>query len=313
VRARLARRVVSPLGVEEFVRVKVGRVGDTLVATPLGRGAGLIMSLVRADGIVRVPRHTEGLGEGSEVPVELLGEPGQLETTVVVSGSHDLALELLGGVLAAEHPGYFLSASHTGSLGGLLALKRGEAHAAGIHLLDPATGDYNLPYIRRVLPGEEVALVALFDRTQGFIVPPGNPQGISGFLDLGRGEVRLANRQRGSGTRILLDYHLEQVGLAPEAVPGYEREEYTHMGVAAAVASGMATCGLGILAAASALGLDFVPVTTERYELAIPAACRELPGVRRLLETAVSPGFRRELGRLGGYDAACAGQERWVR
>ncbi|MEW6522273.1 MAG: molybdopterin biosynthesis protein [Bacillota bacterium] len=307
-RARLSRRVVSPMGVEEFVRVKVGRVGDQLVATPIARGAGLIMSLVRADGVIRVTRFSEGLAEGSEVEVELFTPLSQVERTVVLSGSHDLALEILGGLLR----GYLLSSSHTGSLAGLLALRRGEAHAAGIHLLDPATGDYNLPYVERALPGLEVSLVTLFHRQQGLLVPKGNPQGIAGFQDLAREEVTLVNRQRGAGTRILLDFHLERAGISPHAVRGYEREEYTHMGVAAAVASGSAACGLGILAAARALNLDFIPVTTERYELAIPAAHRQLPGMIRLLEAALSPTFHHELERLGGYDWSGAGAERRV-
>jgi putative molybdopterin biosynthesis protein len=307
-RARLARRVVSPMGVEEFVRVKVGRVGEELVATPMSRGAGLIMSLVRADGILRVPRFSEGLSEGSQVEVELITPPEQVERTVVLSGSHDPALEILGGLMS----GYTLSSSHTGSLAGLVALKRGEAHASGVHLLDPATGDYNLAYVRQILPGEDVHLITLFYRQQGLLVPRGNPQGITGLADLAREDVVFINRQRGAGTRVLLDFHLERLGIPSASVRGYQREAYTHLGVAVAVASGAASCGLGVRAAASALELDFIPVTMERYELAIPARHRAWPGITSLLAAAGSPAFQRELERLGGYDWSGAGEERRV-
>src|SRR5690606_2356398 len=220
--------------------------------------------LVRADGLIRIPRFSEGLDAGSEVTVQLYRSPAEIARTIVAIGSHDLILDLLAQYLAAQGKGLRLTSANVGSLGGLVALRRGEAHLAGSHLLDPATGQYNDSYVQRYLPGEEIVLITLAGREQGWMVPPGNPQGLQGWEDAARPDVRIVNRQRGAGTRVLLDYELEKRGIDPAAVQGYEREEYTHLAVAAAVASGAATAGLGIHAAAQALGLDFVPLAQEQ-------------------------------------------------
>ncbi len=215
-------------------------------------------------------------------------------------------------MLSARYPGYSVSSAHTGSMGGLMALKKGEAHAAGTHLLDPENGDYNVSYVRRVMPGRAVSLVTLAHRLQGFIVRTGNPRGIRGFADLARADVSFVNRQRGAGTRLLLDYHLKMEGIDPRRVNGYAREEFTHMAVAAAVAGGTADAGLGILAAARALGLDFIPVGEERYELAIPAEHLDSPPVRKMLEVVNDPEFKKAVESLGGYDTRETGRERKV-
>jgi len=311
VSALLSRRVVSPMGVDEFVRVKLGRVGDKIVCTPLGRGAGLILTLIRADGLLVVPRFNEGFEAGEMVEVELLRPLSEIDETAVVIGSHDIALDMLANHLKVKYPGAGLSSAHVGSLGGLLALRRGEAHLAGTHLLDEATGEYNISYIQKHLPGRGVVLLNLAYREQGFIVAPGNPSRISSFEDLARGGVRFVNRQRGAGTRVLLDYHLRLAGIGPEQVDGYGREEYTHMAVAAAVASGTADCGLGIRAAASALGLGFVPVAEERYDLCILKEYWDKPLVRRLLEVIRDPGFQAAVQALGGYDLRDCGRIMW--
>ncbi|HEC23879.1 MAG TPA: molybdopterin biosynthesis protein, partial [Chloroflexi bacterium] len=200
------------------------------------------------------------------------------------------------------------SSANVGSLGGLVALRRGEAHLAGSHLLDPETGEYNWRYIDQYLPGRNVALVTLVRREQGLIVPPGNPQAISGIGDLAREDVTFVNRQRGAGTRLLLDYELERHGIAPEQVRGYEREEYTHLGVAAAVASGTASCGMGVRAAARALGLDFVSVGWERYDLVIPREYYESDLLAPLLALLHDEAFRAAVAELPGYDVSEMGQ-----
>lgn len=310
VTAALTKRAVSQPGVDEYVRVKVGKVGGRMVVTPIARGAGMITSLVRADGIILIPRFSEGLEEGSEVEVDLLRPLDDIVNSVVIIGSHDVALDVLGGMLSSRFPGYSVSSAHTGSMGGLIALKRGEAHAAGTHLLDEATGEYNVPYIRKVMPGRDVRLVTLAHRLQGFMVAPGNPMGIVDFTSLVKQGVRFVNRQRGAGTRLLLDCNLKAQGIDPDRIDGYRREEFTHMGVAAAVAGGSADAGLGILAAARALGLDFVPVGEERYELAIPSEHYETPAVRRMLEVINSGEFKRAVEALGGYDTRETGLER---
>ncbi|MGE5591187.1 MAG: molybdopterin biosynthesis protein [Bacillota bacterium] len=305
--ARLARQVASPLGLEEFLRVKVGRVGDRFVATPIARGAGVISSLVRADGIVRIPPEREGLSEGADVEVELLRSRREIEGTLMVVGSHDVTLDLLSDRLRRARPGLSLASAHVGSLAGILAIRRGEAHLAGVHLMDEETGEYNVSYVRRYLPDQSAVLIHLARRRQGFMVPRGNPKGIGGFADLARPDVRLVNRQRGAGTRLLLDYHLRRAGIPPQAVVGYDREVFTHTAVAAAVAGGAADVGLGILAAARALNLDFVPIATEDYQLLLLPKTLESEAVQALLQVIRDPAFQQEMESLGGYDAAGAG------
>ena len=241
----------------------VGKVGDKTIATPLARGAGIITSLVRADGIVQIPRFSEGLDAGDAVTVNLYRDPAQIERTIVAIGSHDMTLDLLAQFLAERAPGFRLASANVGSLGGLIAIRRGEAHLGGAHLLSPETGEYNLAYADQYLPDADVVLVTLAHREQGFMVAKGNPKSIKGLADLAKEGSRFVNRQRGSGTRILLDYELGQLGIPTEQIRGYEREEFTHMAVAADIASGTADCGLGIRAAARALDLDFVPLTEE--------------------------------------------------
>ncbi len=301
-RATISRKIVSPPGDDEYARVTVGRVGDAVIATPLPRGAGVISSLVRADGIVRIPRFSEGVNMGDEVTVHLYRAPDQIARTIVAIGSHDMTLDLLAQFLAERAPGHRLTSANVGSLGGLIALKRGEAHLGGSHLLDPATGDYNWPYIDQYLPDRDVVLVTHVRREQGLIVPPGNPKRIAAFDDLAREDVLFVNRQRGAGTRLLLDYELDRRGIAPEGVRGYDREEYTHLAVAAAVASGTADCGLGVRAAARALGLDFVAVGWERYDLVIPREHYESDLLQPLLALHHDEAFRAAVAALPGYD-----------
>src|SRR5579884_613461 len=306
--ATITRKVLSPMGEDEFLRVKLGKVGGRVVATPLQRGAGVLMSLVRADGLVRLPRFSEGVHAGETVEVELLRSPGEVERTIVAIGSHDLTLDLLSDALARQRPGWSLSSSNVGSLGGLIALQRGECHLAGSHLLDEQSGEYNWPYVRRSLRGRDVVLMTLVYRDQGLIVPPGNPKEIQTLRDLTRQDVLFVNRQRGAGTRVLLDYKLRELGIAPSDIRGYEREEYTHLGVAAAVAGGSADVGLGILAAARALGLDFIPLLKERYDLVIPREFYTSELLAPLLEIIRGPEFRATVEALGGYDTSETGQ-----
>lgn len=310
VKARLSRQAASSLGQEEFLRVKLGRVSGRLMATPLGRGAGSLMSLVRADGIVRIPAESEGIGAGQDVDVELLRPLREIENTIVCIGSHDNALDVLADHLKKKHPSMSLSSAHVGSMAGLLALKRGEAHMAGTHLLDEDTGEYNVAYIKRLLPDRRTVLVNLVYREQGFIVPRGNPKGITGFQDLARNDVVFVNRQAGAGTRLLTDLHLRRLGIDPGDINGYEREEYTHMAVAAAVLSGTADTGLGVLSAAQALGLDFVPVAKERYDLAIPIEFYDTPLFAPLLRIIREDAeFRARISGMGGYDVKDMGKE----
>jgi putative molybdopterin biosynthesis protein len=300
-RARVARKLASTMGMDDWVRVRLGRVGDELVAAPLPRGAGVLTSLVRADGLLVVPAGLEGHHPGEDVEVMLLRGVGEIDRTIVAVGSHDLVLDLAASQLRAADPGVTLASSNVGSLGGLVALRDGLCHIAGSHLLDPATGEYTLPYVDRVLSGRDVAVVRLVHRAQGLIVAPGNPLGLEGVEDVARDDLRYVNRQRGAGTRVLLDHELARRGIAPEAVPGYAREEHTHLAVAAAVAAGRADAGLGVMAAARAFGLDFVPVTREPYDLVLDARTLEDPVTAPLWALLEEPAFRAAVEELGGY------------
>jgi len=308
VKAIMTRKILSPLGQEEFVRVTLGRVQDRMVATPLSRGAGVIMSLVRADGILHIPRFSEGVDSGATVEIEIKRLPEEIESTILATGSHDLALDLLASLLQKYYPGRRLSSAHVGSLGGLLALKRGEAHIAGCHLLDETTGEYNVSSIKQVLSGQETVLMNLVYREQGMMVLKNNPKQIHTLNDLVRPDVTFINRQPGSGTRVLLDYKLKLAAIDAAKIKGYAREESTHTGVAAGVASGAADVGLGILAAARALGLDFLPLLKERYDLAIPRSIYESELLQPLLKIIRSQEFKEMVGSLGGYDTAATGK-----
>ncbi|MBU4320823.1 MAG: molybdopterin biosynthesis protein, partial [Nitrospinae bacterium] len=308
-RAALSRQVASTLGQEEFLRVKTGKVGDKFIATPVSRGAGVLMSLVRADGFVRIPAMSEGIGAGSEVDVELLRTKNEIENTIVCIGSHDNALDLLANSLKKKYLKLSLSSAHVGSMGGLMALKKGEAHIAGTHLLDEETGEYNVSSVKRLLSGRRIILVNLVYREQGLLVLKGNPKNIKGFEDLTREDVVFINRQAGAGTRLLTDKHLRECRIKPEDVKGYEREEYTHMGVASAVLTGIADTGLAILASAKALGLDFIPVAKERYDLAVPFEFYDTEMIRALLSIIREDNeFRDMVANLGGYDISDMGK-----
>ena len=308
--ARLARKLASPLGMDDWVRVRLGVVGGDTVASPLPRGAGVLTSLVRADGLLVVPAGVEGHHAGASVTVELLRSLDEIARTIVVIGSHDLVLDLAASALRAVDPLITLASSNVGSLGGLVAVRDGLCHLAGSHLLDPPTGEYTLPYLDRVFgPGgtgteaRDVAVVRLVHREQGLLVAPGNPLGLGGIADLARPGVRYVNRQRGAGTRVLLDHLLGEIGLAPDSVTGYAREEPTHLAVAAAIAAGRADAGLGIMAAAAPFGLDFVPVAREPYDLVVAPGALDGPQLAPLWSLLADPGFQASVEALGGYSA----------
>ena len=303
--AILTRKLVSPAGDDDFVRVVVGRIGDKLLAAPLSRGAGVITSLVQADGLALIPSGKQGIEAGEKIQVRLYRSKSEIEKTIFAIGSHDLTLDLIAQFLS-ENERRLVSAN-VGSQGGLVALRRGEAHLAGSHLLDPKTGKYNVLYIRQYMPNIPVKVVALVGREQGLIVKQGNPKGIKSLRDITSPKVQFANRQRGAGTRVLLDYHLKSMTISPESIVGYNQEEYTHLGVAAAIASGRADCGLGIAAAAQALDLDFVPLFQERYDLVIPKQFADDELLAPLFSLLADSDFRKAVSQLTGYDVSVMG------
>lgn len=268
----------------------------------------MLTSLVRADGLLIVPTDVEGHHGGEQVQVTLLRGLTQIDHTIVAIGSHDLILDLAASSLRAEHPELTLASSNVGSMGGLIAIRDGLCHLAGSHLLDPDTGEYTLPYLDRLLGDREIAVVRLVHREQGLLVAPGNPLELGGVVDLTRPGLRYVNRQRGAGTRVLLDYELARAGIEPAQITGYAREEPTHLAVAAAIAAGRADCGMGIRAAARALKLDFVLVTSEPYDLVMEQSSLEHPLMEPLWQLLQSPDFRASVEQLGGYDATEMGR-----
>ncbi|OGO77854.1 MAG: molybdopterin biosynthesis protein [Clostridiales bacterium GWB2_37_7] len=308
VEAVLSKRVVSSLKHREYVRIKLGMVDDKLIATPLSRGAGATMSLVRADGILVIPQNSEGAEGGEAVQVELLKNISEIRSTVVSIGSHDIAMDIMANLIHQKDSAYSLSSAHVGSMGGIMALRRGETHIAPIHLLDEASGIYNLNYLERYLPNKKMALIKGLKRIQGIMVKKGNPKNIKSFEDLVRDDIQFVNRQKGAGTRILMDYLVVQKGLSVEKISGYEREMTTHMAVAAAVDSGSADAGLGVLSAAKAMDLDFIPIGEEDYDFAVPVSYLKLPMIELFLSILKSEEFAKELEVLGGYSLESVGE-----
>ena len=292
VKAVLSKRLVSSLKHKEYVRMRAGKVGDRIVASPLARGAGAAMSLVKADGFCIIPQNSEGFEAGDEVEIELYKSLEELGNTLVSIGSHDLILDIIADKIS-------LSSSHVGSMAGLMALKRGETTIAPTHLLNMETGEYNVSYIRELFPDTKMALIKGVTRIQGIMVKKGNPLGIKGVEDLTR--CRYVNRQKGAGTRVLLDYKLKELNINPEQIDGYDKEATTHMAVAALVAKEDIDAGMGIESAAKAMNLDFIEVGPEEYDFAIRRDSLQLPEVQAFIQVLKSDDFHNKLAKMGGY------------
>ena len=309
IEATLSRPLHSPMGVDQFVRITLGKVGKNLMATPSGKGAGAVMSLVRADGLLTIGAGNEGIGAGEKVRIELLRSEREIDATLVCIGSHDNILDLLANHLHKQRPIVRISSAHVGSMGGIMAIRRGEAHIAGSHLLDEDTGEYNISFIKRFLKDIPLQLINLCYREQGLIVAKGNPKHITGFRDLAKNKLTFINRQNGAGTRLLTDKILSDEGIDSAAIAGYDHEEYTHMNVAASVANGSVDAGLGIRAAANALDLDFIPVAEERYDLIVPAQFLTDPKIVTVTDLIKNnKEFQNAILALGGYNLRDCGK-----
>jgi putative molybdopterin biosynthesis protein len=298
VEATVSRRIVSSLKHREYVRVKVGRVSGRLVASPLARGAGAAMSLVRADGFCVINQNSEGVEAGESAGVELFRSLDEIDRTLVSVGSHDLILDIISDMMSDwGKETACLASSHVGSMAGLAALKRGECHIAPIHLLDEETGVYNVSWLKKTFAGVNVSLIKGVGRIQGLIIPKDNPLEIKTLEDLYR--CRYINRQRGAGTRLFLDYRLKKAGIESAGINGYNREAATHMAVAAAIQGGTADAGMGISSAANAMGLDFIPLGEEEYDFAVLSGFLKLKEMEIFLEILKSPAFHSRLEDLG--------------
>ncbi|MCM3668830.1 molybdopterin biosynthesis protein [Mesobacillus maritimus] len=301
VEVKLGRRIVSTMGAEDFIRMNIGYVNGQFIANPLTRAAGVTMSLVRADGLLVVPPELLGYEQGESVEIELLRPLEEIKNAIVFSGSHDLTIDLLSSQLKWEREDMKIVSSHVGSMAGVMAIRKGEAHVAGIHLLDPDTKEYNVSYVKKLLAGQEVVLYPFLKRTQGWMVPKGNPLQVEGIGDLAESQADFANRQKGAGTRILFDMLLKEQDLSPEQINGYDREMFSHLSVAAEVKGNENAVGLGIYPAAKAMNLDFIPVADESYDLLMTKAFYESEQGRWLRAVIQSERFKAEVDKIGGY------------
>lgn len=299
VKAKLGRRVMSSLKYEEFVRVTLGKVGDSLVAVPISGGAGVITSFTKADGILRVPQNLEGIESGEEVEITLLKDTSEIENALIVTGSHDPVIDEIADIMKRMGEGFSLTSSHVGSMGAITALKTKTAHMGAVHLLDEGTGEYNESYIKKYFPDGEAVLIKGIKRVQGLMVNKGNPLGITSFEDIVKG--RYINRQGGSGTRILCEYLVNRYSLDKDSIKGYYNEEFTHTAVAAGIKNGNGDAGLGIYSAAKMYDLDFIPVCNEEYDFIVSRDALENENVKLFLEILKSEEFISRIEKLGGY------------
>jgi putative molybdopterin biosynthesis protein len=298
---KLGRRIVSGMGAEDFIRMNIGYVNGQYVANPLTRAAGVTMSYVRADGLLIIPANVIGYEQGEFAEVELLRPLEEIKNAIVFCGSHDLTIDLLSSQLKSIRTDKKIVSSHVGSMAGLMAIRKGEAHVAGVHLLDPATKEYNISYVNKVLPGQDVILYPFLKRKQGWILPKGNPLAISSVEDLVAKNANFVNRQKGAGTRILFDLLLSDAGLASEQITGYGREMFSHLAVAAEVKGDDHAAGLGIFPAAKAMGLDFLPIADEEYDLVMTKSFYESESGQELIAIIQSPAFKAKVENIGGY------------
>jgi putative molybdopterin biosynthesis protein len=288
------------IGAEEFVHCVIGSVGTRRVISPLSRGAAVQMSAVRANAYIRIPAGSEGVEKGESVTAMLLQPRHLVDRALLLTGSHDPVLDYLADLLT--HRNVDLHSTHVGSIGGIVALMNDECHAAPMHLL-AKDGSYNIPYLKKYMPGQALDLICVADRQQGLISKDG-----IGFDELEHHSF--VNRQNGAGTRLLLDFELKKRGIDPQKIRGYGREVTTHLAVALAVKTGEADAGMGVYSAAKALGLQFVPVAQERYEIVLRASNRNDPRVQALLDTIESAEFKATLEKMGGYDTRETGVRR---
>ena len=311
VEATLSRAVVSGLKYQEFVRVRMGYVAGKLIASPLSRGAGVVSSFMKADGILEIPQGREGYEAGSTVSVRLLRPLSELQNTLVAIGSHDPLLDEVSNLLHRKNPNLYMASSHVGSMGGIMAVRRGETHMAGIHLLNEKDGTYNTAFVKKYFPNGGVRVVECVGRTQGIMVAPGNPKNITEIKSLSEQGIRYVNRQKGSGTRILIDYLCKKENIDTTAIYGYDREEFTHTSVAAQIASGSADAGMGIYSAAQLYGLDFIPICIEQYDLLIPDSAWDTDVVQEVIQILKSEEFSQKLTEMGGYTLEHPGEVRY--
>lgn len=302
----VSRKMTSSLKYNEFIRCRAAKVGKKTVAVPMNRGAGIVTGFAKASGMIKIPQNQEGYDAGTAISMRPLKSKNEIENSVCIIGSHDpLIDEVADMLLRADKPTPVVSA-HVGSMGGIMALRNREAHLGGIHLLDVNTGKYNKSFIKKYFKPEEVTLIRGVKRLQGLMVAKDNPLNIKNVKDLTH--ISYVNRQKGSGTRILIDFLLNKNNISPDEIYGYTREEYTHTAVAAAIASGGADAGLGIYSAAKTYDLDFIPLWDEEYDFLALTETLDDKNVSEFIRTLKSDEFKKRLSEMGGYDCDNSGE-----
>lgn len=299
VSAKCGKRIVSSLKYREFVRVTLGNINGSITAVPLPRGAGVITSFTKADGILEIPQNCEGIEAGETVSVRLLKNGESTDNSLIVTGSHDIIIDIIADICRKKDSSFTVKSSHVGSMGAINAVRSGQAHLGAIHLLDEESGTYNESYIKKYFPDGGAILKKGVHRVQGLMVQKGNPKNIQKFEDIAG--CRYVNRQRGSGTRILCDYLVKKYGLDSGKIMGYNNEEFTHTAVAALISSGNADAGLGIFSAAKMYDLDFIPICNEDYDFLINEKYCETELVQNFLKILDSEEFNLRMNELGGY------------
>ena len=303
IEAEVKRKVPSEIGLEEFLRVNlINQAENKFTAVPLKRGSSAMESILKADGIMRISENKEGLHPGDRAPVILLKEKNRIKNDLLLIGSHDLSLDLIRNEIRKRNYNFDLKLQTVGSMAGLTALRRGESHLAGAHLLDPENGEYNVSYLRKFFKGQKLLVVNLVYREQGLYLKKGNPKNIANIDDLTQNNINYINRQRGAGTRVLFDFLLSQNEIETNQISGYEKEEYTHIAAAAAVGRGSADAALGIRAAAEVMDVDFLPLAEEKYDLIIKAENLDDPRINKLIKLISENKIKSKIENLGGYN-----------
>ena len=294
IEGKLGKSIVSSLKHKELVRVTLHKNKDEYIVMPLARGAGITTSLSKADGILEISKSVEGIGLGERVKVRLLKPLKEIDNNLVSIGSHDIVMDLIGDSIK-------LCSTHVGSFGGILAIKQRNTDIAPIHMLDEESGEYNISFIKKYFPSEDMMLVKGVERIQGLIVQKGNPLNLKEIKDILEKNIKFVNRQRGSGTRILLDYWLKNENLNYRDLKGYDYEVATHLDVAMAIKNGTAEAGLGIMEAAKIADLDFIPLAKEEYDFLINPEIKNSEKIKEFIKFLKSDFLKKKIESLDGY------------
>ncbi len=305
----LVRTAVKKEDNGQTLPMYLGYVGNKYIAFPMKlEDSEKNVSLI--DGYLTFPKDVDRYFAGTSVTIQLCRPLEEIRKQLILIGSHDPLIDVISNLWKKNHSSYSIKAAHVGSMGGLMAVRKGETHLAGIHLLNEKDGSYNESFVRKQFRDGGVRVVECVGRVQGIMVPKGNPQNIKDILSL-KGNIRYINRQKGSGTRILFDYLLKKHGINTSDIKGYDHEEFTHTDVASQISFGLADAGMGIHSAAKLYDLDFIPICNEQYDLLIPDALWEHPMVQEYISVIKSDEFAEEIFKMGGYYLEHPGEVRY--